>query len=179
MLHILSCKLADHSFKSPWSYQPRTLTEIRSCMTWKTNLPLSHTNTESYLHVIEDEEQRISVELIEEFRRVQHRRWCQRVVWRCRTWIARKICSANNTTRLLPLFQDWFKPQYGNRCGNSPITLPPNGRPCGHHSHWADIHCLWLFKTEGGPTLVKFWGGNAAKPPTWRNWYRVGQNYGQ
>jgi len=52
--------------------------------------------SESYLHVVEDEEERIGVELIEEFRWVQHRRRCEWVIRRCRTRIARKIRSAHN-----------------------------------------------------------------------------------
>jgi len=62
------------------------------------------THNESYLHVVEDEKERIGVELIEEFRRVQHWWWCQRVIWGSRTWIAWKIRSAKqHHMELLPL----------------------------------------------------------------------------
>jgi len=58
-------------------------------------------HSKSYLHIVEDEKEGVGVELIEEFRRVQHRRWCKWVIWRCRAWIAGKICSAHNISLLI------------------------------------------------------------------------------
>jgi len=51
--------------------------------------------SESYLHVVEDEKERVGVELVEEFWRVQHGRRRGWVVGWARTRVARKICSAH------------------------------------------------------------------------------------